>query len=442
MKRRLLIAVAACTVLGSSGLWLIATLHDRYAGRDIRGSATVEFDPADTAQIVDSQRTTSAPRNDDTAGANRPDHTSGASDDWPTYGHDVQGTRTSILAVRPSRRILWTYRAHSLLEFPPAVADGRVFLETFKGNLVAFDGLTGRVAWRLDSGRCGWSAPAVAAGVVYATFLGHAPCGAPSHDWTGLLIALDATSGRKLWSRSTPATESSPLVYGRRVVIGDWGGHVSAYDTSSGDVAWSTSVGAQVKGSTSTNGGLVFEGTYGGKVYALDARSGRIVWIASGQPRLGGPGRFYSSPAAAFGRVYIGSTDGRIYSYGARDGKLMWSHHTDGYVYASPAVWHSSVIVGSYDHALYSFDAATGDVNWRFHADGPISGSANVVGGIAYISTLIRTTYGIDAATGQMVWRFDDGRYTPVVADSRRIYLVGEGKLMGVRPLRVTPHQP
>ncbi len=74
---------------------------------------------------------------------------------------------------------------------------------------------------------------------------------------------------------------------------------------------------------------------------------------------------------------------------------------------------------------FYAFDAATGDLRWRFHANGKISGSASVVDGIVYFSTLANRTYGLEARTGRAVWIYPDGEYTPVVADSHRLYVVG-----------------
>jgi outer membrane protein assembly factor BamB len=164
-------------------------------------------------------------------------------------------------------------------------------------------------------------------------------------------------------------------------------------------------------------------------VYALDVRTGRVVWRASAQPRLRGLGSFYATPAIAYGRVYVGATDGKIYAFGARSGKLRWSHSTGGYVYASAAVWKRRVLVGSYDGWFYALDAATGDLRWRFHANGPISGAATVLAGLVYFSTLRERTYALDARTGRLVWSRPDGKYSPLVSDGRRVYLVGEGRL-------------
>ena len=112
--------------------------------------------------------------------------------------------------------------------------------------------------------------------------------------------------------------------------------------------------------------------------------------------------------------------------------RLLWSQSTGGYVYASPAVWRRLILVGSYDHSFYALDAATGDVRWRFRANGPISGSASVIAGVVYFATFAERTYALDAARGRELWRWPDGKYSPVVADRERLYLVGLGRLYGM----------
>jgi outer membrane protein assembly factor BamB len=160
--------------------------------------------------------------------------------------------------------------------------------------------------------------------------------------------------------------------------------------------------------------------------------SGKILWQAKAQPRFGHTGTFYATPAVAYGRVYVGATDGKMYSFGATTGKLRWSHGTGGYVYSSAAVWRDRVFVGSYSHRFFCFDAATGAVRWTFKANGPISGSPTVIAGRVYFATLEGRTYALDARTGARAWTYPDGKYSPVVADSDRLYLVGYAKLYGL----------
>jgi outer membrane protein assembly factor BamB len=419
-RRRILIGALLVLVLagGALGAW---RLYERRHPPDIRGSATVEFVPGDVPEP-------------------RPQPARQAALTWPTYGFDARRLRFAPgVRLRPPFRRIWTFRGRVLLEFPPAVAGGRLYLPTFDGRFYALDAATGKPIWRYGSGRCAWASPALASGVLYQTFLNRShTCDARTNSLGGELDAFDARSGRVRWRAPLGPSESSPLVADGLVFVGDWTGVVRAIDARTGGRRWAFRTGGPVKGSVSLGGSgrRVFVGSYDGHVYALDARTGRLAWRASGQARLGGSGSFYSTPAVAYGRVYLGSTDGKVYSFGALSGKLRWSFGTGGYVYSSPAVWRSLVLVGSYDHSFYALDAATGALRWRFAANGPISGSPTVLGGIVYFSTLAERTYALDARTGRLLWTFPDGKYSPVVSDGRRLYLVGYTRLYGLVPVR------
>jgi outer membrane protein assembly factor BamB len=346
---------------------------------------------------------------------------------WPTYGYDAGRTRAvSGLGLRPPFRRLWTFHARTLLEFPPVVAYGRVYLPTFDGRLIALAATSGRVQWRYVSHRCGWSSPAVARGLVFATFIGSSECRSRARD--GEVVAFDARTGRVRWVRRTAPTESSPLVARGTVYVGDWSGRVSAFASASGRLRWTSELDGAIKGSLALAGRRLFIGTYGGDVVSLDARTGRTLW------RSGGHGSFYSSPAVAYGRVYIGSLDGGVYAFGAASGRLLWARPTGSYVYASPAIWRQRVLVGSYDHDFYALDAGTGEVRWRFRADGRISGAAAVVDGLVYFSTFAEHTYVLHAADGALVRTWPDGEYSPAVAAAPRLYFVGLGRLSALAP--------
>jgi outer membrane protein assembly factor BamB len=407
--RVLLIGAVLLVLAGSLAGYVLWTKHE---GRDIRGSPTVEFVP--TLPV-----------------ARRPKVLVREGVFWPTYGFDGQRVRFDpTVRLRPPFRRIWTFYGRALLEFPPAIAYGRVYLPTFDGRFYALDARTGKTIWSRRRRRCVWASPAVWRRFVYVTFIGRPACGKALVS-RGEVIAFDADNGRIRWKRRIALTESSPLVANQRVYVGDWDGRIWALDARTGRTQWVYRTGGEVKGSLAIRGGRVYVGAYDGHVYALAARTGRLVWRAAAQPRLGSTGTFYSTPALAYGRVYIGSTDGKVYSYGASSGRLRWSHGTGGYVYGSPAIWHRLVLVGSYDHNFYALDAATGDVRWQFHANGPISGSATVLAGVVYFSTLAERTYALDARSGHLLWTWPDGKYSPVVADPHRLYLVGYSRLYG-----------
>jgi outer membrane protein assembly factor BamB len=397
------VVVASGLILATGGLAVAYLELWRHHAPTIRGSTSTEFVPTPPPQ--------------------RPPEPGIA---WPTYGYDQGRTRATGFRVRPPFRRLWTFHGRSLIEFPPVVGYGRVYITTFAGLLSALDASTGKTVWRYRSGRCGWASPALADHLVYETFIGNQECGSRAND--GEIMAFDAGTGSGRWLRRIGPTESSPLVARGTVYVGDWDGRVWALDARTGRTHWVSQLQGAIKGSLALSGRRLYIGTYAGDVVALAARTGRVLW------RSGGHGSIYSSPAVAYGRVYVGSLDGGVYAFGATTGHVLWAHAIGGYVYASPAIWRRRVLVGSYNHRFYAFDAGTGDVRWRFDAGGPVSGSASVIDGLVYFSTFKERTYALNAASGRQVATWADGKYSPAVADGKRLYLVGLGKLVALEP--------
>jgi outer membrane protein assembly factor BamB len=336
--------------------------------------------------------------------------------------------------LEPPYRRVWTFRARNLLEFPPAVAYGRLYFTNNSGVMFAVNAKTGKRAWKKPIGRCVAASPGVDAHTVYQAFLNRPPCNSKAKPGRleGEVIAFASGFGKIRWRTRIGPTETSPLVVAGVVYVGDWRGRVYALDAATGRVRWTFQGKGKIKGAIARSGNRLYVGSYDGYVYALRATTGKVIWRTRSQDRLGGRGQFYSTPAIAYGRVYIGSTDGKVYSFGAASGKLRWSQGTGGYVYGSPAVWRKTVYVGSYSGRFYALDAATGDVRWRFDAKGHISGSATVLDGVVYFSTFDEKTFALDARTGKPVWTFDDGKYAGVVADRDRLYLVGHARLYGL----------
>ena len=415
----------ALLVLVAVGAGVAYVVHVRQQGRDIRGSSTKEFNPTEIPP---------APKPAVPAQAKGPGIA------WPEYGRDAERLRvaTGVSLAPPFRRV-WRFRAQSLVEFPPAVAYGRLFFANNDGVLYAISATTGRRAWKYVSNRCQAMSPAVDGDTVYATFLNHPPCNASGNNQQGQLVALSVGSGRVRWRKTIGPSESSPVVSGGSVYVGDWAGRVYAFSARTGRRWWTFQAGGKVKDGIAVSGERVYFGAYDGHVYSLDARTGKLVWKASSQPRFGHAGEFYATPSVAYGRVFIGSTDGKEYAFGATTGDLLWSHSTGGYVYSSSAVWRRRVFAGSYSGRFFCFDAATGDVLWSFPANGAISGSPTIVAGRVYFATLAGRTYALNAATGRLLWTFPDGKYSPVVADSERLYLIGYTRLYGLE--EATPKQ-
>jgi quinohemoprotein ethanol dehydrogenase len=142
---------------------------------------------------------------------------------------------------------LGTYRG---VQASPLVIDGVLYNESIYNVVTAYDGKTGRKLWTYDPkvgsewarlACCGPSARGIAAwkGKLYIGAL------------DGRLIAIDAKTGREVWSvhtfdpKDAPySITGAPRVYDGKVVIGNGGadygsrGFVSAWDAETGKKAW------------------------------------------------------------------------------------------------------------------------------------------------------------------------------------------------------------
>ena len=431
--RRLLIGIVALVVLagGAAGAWYY---HDQTRTREKRGSSTIEF-------------VTTAP-----AVKKRPEKLIEAVP-WPMYGYDAARTHDAIqFKLRPPYRKIWTLRVGNIVEFPPVVGYGLVFVNQFRGRFFAIDAATGKRQWRKHFQNCGAASPAIGKDIVYQAYMQPYPCNRFPRSQKGFIVAILFRSkhrgilfhrGKILWRYKTGAVESSPLLVNGILYFGSWDHHLYALDVrqrAQPRLRWRVDLGSEVNSSPAFANGVVYVGTDGGNVYALDARTGRVRWNSGAYSKfLHGREYFYATPTLAYGRVYIGNTDGTLYAFGARTGHLLWARHAGSYVYTAAAVWRREVIIGTYDGHLIAYNAATGDQLWRHEAPAAIHGAPTVLDGLVYFSTCgtcgshgsrhaksgPRGTYAVDARNGRLVWKFKDGQYSPVVADSERMYLVG-----------------
>ena len=440
--RRLLIGIVVLVVLagGAAGAWYY---HDQTRTREKRGSSTVEFVTTAPAVKKRSQQLI-------------------ATVPWPMYGYDPARTHDAIqFKLRPPFRKIWTLRLGNIIEFPPVVGYGLVFVNQFRGRFFAVDAATGKRQWRKHFHNCAAASPAIGKDIVYQAYMQPYPCNRYPRSQKGFIVAILFRSkqrgilfhrGKILWRFKAGAVESSPLLVNGVLYFGSWDHHLYALDVSRRArprLRGRVDLGAEVNSSPAYANGMVYVGTDGGNVYALDAGTGRVRWRSSAYSRfLHGREYFYATPTLAYGRVYIGNTDGTLYAFGARTGHLLWARHAGSYVYTAAAVWRREVIIGTYDGHLIAYNAATGDELWRHEAPAAIHGAPTVLDGLVYFSTCgtcgshgsrgaksgPRGTYAVDARNGRLVWQFGDGQYSPVVADSERMYLVGRTHVYGFVP--------
>lgn len=174
---------------------------------------------------------------------------------WLSTGRNYEETRFSPLDQIGEKTIdrlglSWFHDVDSEgLEATPIVVDGTLFLSTGWGNVQAYEAVTGKLLWEYDpqvprATRAKACCGPVNRGVAYwdgKVFVG---------TLDGRLIAVDAKTGAPVWSVVTVdqsknyTITGAPRIVKGRVIIGNGGadmgirGYVSAYDVDTGKMDW------------------------------------------------------------------------------------------------------------------------------------------------------------------------------------------------------------
>ena len=175
---------------------------------------------------------------------------------WLSYGRTYSEQRYSPLERINDKNaqklgLAWfadldTNRAQ---EATPLIVDGVMYVSTAWSLVKAYDARTGKLLWAYD--------PQVRRelGVNACCDVGNRGVGAWNHKiyvgaYDGRLVALDAATGKPVWSTLTVDTTKpytitqAPRVIRGRVIIGNSGGeygtrgYISAYDAETGKLAW------------------------------------------------------------------------------------------------------------------------------------------------------------------------------------------------------------
>jgi quinohemoprotein ethanol dehydrogenase len=182
---------------------------------------------------------------------------SGTGDNWSAHGGGIDESGFSRLDAINAQTIGKLGLAWSLdlddertLQATPLAVDGALYFTGSYGNIYAVDGASGKVLWKYDPAtpdhnpdKLRYVLP-VNRGAAYAdgrVFIG---------TLDGRLIAVDAKTGKLAWSAETVARDSkhtitgAPRTFGDKVIIGNGGGdfgargYVTAYDQKTGKQVW------------------------------------------------------------------------------------------------------------------------------------------------------------------------------------------------------------
>jgi outer membrane protein assembly factor BamB len=284
-----------------------------------------------------------------------------------------------------------------------AASDGRVYVTTGFGFVVALDAASGDEVWRSQANAPFQSAPTVSGGRVYAV----------TND--SELVALDANTGELSWNYQAIAEPArilsapSVAVDGETVVAPFASGEVVALLAANGRRLWSDSLSRSgrltslsaindIAGRPVIDGGAAYAASHSGVLAAIDLRSGQRIWartFASTQ-----------TPWVAGDVLYAVSVDGELAAFDRRTGNIYWVQQLRRY---------------------RDEDGRKGRVAWT----GPI-----MVGGRLVLANSEGDVVAVSPANGQTLATADVGQsvFIPPIAANDQIYVVtDEARLVVLR---------
>lgn len=194
------------------------------------------------------------------------------------------GTQSGLVYALDDRTgaPVWTYKAAAAVKASPTLSGGVLYFGDYSGRLQAISERTGRRLWASNSegALLGSGTFYSTAAVVYGrVFLGNTD---------GRIYAYDALTGRLDWAvqtgdyvYSSPAVTNAPGL-GPTVYMGSYDGTFYALNARSGHISWSFDAHGRISGSATIIGRTVYFSDLGQhRTYGLGISTGRVLFEKS-----------------------------------------------------------------------------------------------------------------------------------------------------------------
>lgn len=243
----------------------------------------------------------------------------------------------------------------------PAVAGDSVFAAGPAGQLARYAADSGKLQWRINTGR------KLSAGVGAGDNLVLAGTA------KGEVLAYDA-NGQPLWqARVSSEVTGAPQVAGDIVVVRSGDGRIFALDARDGKRKWAYQRATPALTLRSQAGvvvmrGAVFAGFPGGKLVALKLADGKVGWEANvalprGTTELERVADVAGLPVVDGDRVCAVAFQGRVACFDISSGNLLWARELSSST--GLAVDQRNVYVADERGAVHALDKASGASVWR-----------------------------------------------------------------------------
>ena len=286
---------------------------------------------------------------------------------------------------------------------------------SWDGTFRALDAATGRTVWTFDTGGVIAGPPAAIDDDLVAF---------TSSD--SFLYALDSRSGRLRWRfdlQSSYADQYGAALSDSTVFVGSALG-MHALRRDSGGVRWQVVTDGRPLGTPALAGDTLYFATLTnwidstlaeGFAYALSGRDGRVLWRHALPRTRGKLGGARVGVVSCPGVVIVPCADGQVRALDRATGQERWTHRFPEASLTACGTDDSTVFAGSLDGSVAALDVRDGTVRWQIHMDASIeSGPITVADGVVGFAAGDAKAFGLDARTGAQ--RFNaPGALNPVI---------------------------
>jgi outer membrane protein assembly factor BamB len=262
--------------------------------------------------------------------------------------------------------------------------NGRIYVATGFGVVVALDPNTGKKLWEKNVGVPIRTSPTAAGDRVFAVTM------------DGQCYALNGADGQEIWTfrgepeKASIVSNASPAVENDLVVVPYASGDLVALKVSDGQPVWSESLARARTASSlaamsdtarpAIDGGTVFAVGHAGRMVATSQKTGERLWS------LNVPG--IQTPWVAGESVFVVDTGGQLMAITRRDGKVQWtSQLPNATTWSGPVLAGGRLWLTSNKGQLVSVDAATGKIASTLDLGQPVYIAPVVAGAHMYVLT-------------------------------------------------------
>jgi outer membrane protein assembly factor BamB len=265
-----------------------------------------------------------------------------------------------------------------------AADNGRIYAATGFGTVVALEATSGKKLWETSLGVPVRASPTAAADRVFVV------------STEGRFVCLNGADGKEVWSfrglpdRTSIISNPSPAIDGDVVVVPFSSGDIVALRLADGQQVWQESLARTRSASAiasmsdaarpAMEGGFTYAVGHGGRMIATQSRTGERLWS------LNVPGT--QTPWVAGDSVFVVDTTGQLMAITRREGKIQWTTKLAGTgTWSGPTLAGGFLWLASSKGQLTAVEAATGKVVSTQELGAPVFIAPVVANGRMFILT-------------------------------------------------------